>query len=56
MDAVTATTIEQLFTADLAYLQDMYQRINDVEPPTMQCICPDCGRAFEVPINFTQEG
>ena len=56
MDSVTATTIEQLFTADLAYLQDMYQRINDVEPPTMQCICPDCGRAFEVPINFTQEG
>jgi hypothetical protein len=56
MDAVTATTIEQLFTADLAFLQDMYQRINDVEPPVMQCVCPDCGRSFEVPINFTQEG
>ena len=56
MDAVTATTIEQLFTADLAFLQDMYQRINDVEPPVMQCICPDCGRSFEVPLNFTREG
>ena len=56
MESVTATTIEQLFPADLAFLQDMYQRINDVEPPVMQCICPDCGRAFEVPINFTQEG
>ena len=30
LDAVTATTIEKLFTADLAYLQDMYQRINDM--------------------------
>ena len=41
LDAVTATTVEQLFTADLAFLQDMYQRINDVEPPVMQCVCPD---------------
>ncbi len=56
LDAVTATTIEQLFTADLAFLQDMYQRINDVEPPAMQCVCPDCGKTFEVPLNFTQEG
>ena len=56
MDAVTATTIEQLFTADLAFLQDMYQRINDIEPPTMTCVCPDCGRTFEVPLNLTQEG
>ncbi|MBO5621017.1 MAG: phage tail assembly protein [Butyrivibrio sp.] len=56
LDAVTATTIEQLFTADLAFLQDMYQKINDIEPPVMQCVCPDCGKIFEVPINFTQEG
>ena len=56
LDAVTATTVEQLFTADLAFLQDMYQRINDIEPPMMQCVCPDCGRTFEVPLNFTQEG
>ena len=56
LDAITATTIEQLFTADLAFLQDMYQRINDVEPPSMTCVCPDCGRTFEVPLNFTQEG
>ena len=56
LDAVTATTIEQLFTADLAFLQDMYQKINDIEPPVMQCVCPGCGRTFEVPINFTQEG
>ena len=56
LDAVTATTIEQLFTADLSYLQDMYQRINDIEHPLMQRVCPDCGKTFEVPLNFTQEG
>jgi hypothetical protein len=56
LEAVTATTIEQLFTADLAYLQDIYQRVNDVVPPTMQCVCPDCGKTFDVPLNFTQEG
>ena len=56
IESITATTIEQFFTADLAFLQDMYQRINDVEPPMMQCVCPDCGKIFEVPINFTREG
>ena len=56
VDAITATLIEKLFTADLAYLQDMYQKINDIEPPTMTAVCPDCGRAFEVPLNFTGEG
>lgn len=54
--AITATTIEKLFTADLAFLQDMYQRINDIEVPKMTVVCPDCGKTFEVPVNFTQEG
>ena len=56
VDAITATLVEKLFTADLAYLQDMYQRINDIEPPIMNVVCPDCGKTFEVPLNFTQEG
>ena len=54
--AINATLIEKLFTADLAFLQDMYQRINDAEPPKMQAVCPDCGKIFEVPVNFTGEG
>ncbi|MBQ9504127.1 MAG: phage tail assembly protein [Lachnospiraceae bacterium] len=56
VSAITATLIEKLFTADLAYLQDMYQKINDIEPPTMTVVCPDCGKTFEVPLNFTGEG
>ena len=56
VEMVSATLIEKLFTADLAFLQDMYQRINDIEPPTMEVVCPDCGKRFRVPLNFTQEG
>lgn len=56
LEVITPTHIERLFTADLAFLQDMYQRINDVEPPKMQIVCPECGHMHEVFINFTQEG
>ena len=56
VQGISATVIEKLFTADLAYLQDMYQRINDIEPPTMHFICPDCGKEHDIPLNFTQEG
>ncbi len=53
---IVPSVVERFFTADLAFLQDMYQRINNVEPPTMQAVCPDCGKVFEVPVNFTREG
>ena len=53
---IGANIIEKLFTADLAFLQDMYQRINDIEPPTMEVVCPECGEVFQVPLNFTEEG
>jgi hypothetical protein len=56
VEVITPTTVERFFTADLAFLQDMYQRINNVESPTMQVVCPDCGKVHEVSINFTREG
>ena len=37
---------------DLAYLQDMYQRINMSEMPHYQITCPHCGQQFEVPLDF----
>lgn len=55
MEMVTPTLIERLFTADLAFLQDMYQRINNVDVPEMPVSCPDCGKVFKVPLNFTTE-
>ena len=44
--------IEKLFSADLAYLQNMYQTINSLEDLTETCVCPECGKKFEKPINF----
>ena len=56
LSTIVPNIIERLFTADLAFLQDMYQRINDVEPPTMKVVCPHCGEVIETPVNFTMEG
>jgi hypothetical protein len=56
VEAILPSVIERMFTADLAFLQDMYQRINNIETPTMTAVCPDCGKNFSVPINFTREG
>jgi phage FluMu protein gp41 len=45
---VTPKTIEGLFSSDLAYLQDFYQRINETESSLVKTSCPKCEHAFEV--------
>ena len=49
---INTNVIENLFTMDLAYLQDMYQRINMSEMPKYQVTCPHCAQNFEVPLDF----
>ena len=44
-------TIEGLFASDLAYLQDLYNRINGDASATLKAICPKCEHAFEVEVN-----
>lgn len=56
MPAVDTRVIENLFTMDLAYLQDLYQRINTMEFPVYKTICPHCGKEIDVPINFMEAG
>ena len=56
VEIISTPLLEQLYTADLTYLQDMYQRINDIEPPMMETVCPDCGKVYRVPLNFTTGG
>lgn len=48
LDEVTPHVVENLFVSDLAYLQDMYERINEREADTVDAICPECGEGFEV--------
>src|SRR5438105_3677455 len=47
---VSTNTIEKLFTADLAYLQDFYRQINSggKSPTTIEVTCPNCKTQFQV--------
>ena len=49
-------TIEKLFTSDLAFLQDFYQRINQMDVPAYKATCPECGHEFDTPVNFLLAG
>ena len=50
--AIDTKTIEKLFTSDLAYLQDLYQRINQMDTPSYNSVCPKCGHEYETAIDF----
>lgn len=52
LPAIDTRIIEKLFTMDLAYLQDLYQRINTEDVPVYHGVCPHCGEEMEVPLNF----
>ncbi len=45
---VNTTTIENLFAADLAYLQELYRRLNEQGTAEIPVTCPECGADFEV--------
>jgi hypothetical protein len=45
---VTPRVIENLFAADLAYLQAFYRRINEEGTTTLSVTCPECQTEFEV--------
>jgi len=48
LEQITPKVIEGLFAADLAYLQDMYQRINEQGHTRLLVACPHCQGEFEV--------
>ena len=52
LPAINTKVIENLFTVDIAYLQDLYQRINMLDVPAYQVTCPKCGQAFDLPLDF----
>jgi hypothetical protein len=47
-DQINPGVIENLFSADLAYLQDFYRRINETGTSAIAIKCPECGNEFEV--------
>ncbi|MCG9968452.1 phage tail assembly protein [Pelotomaculum terephthalicicum JT] len=55
LKAIDTKVIEKLFTADFAYLQDFYQRVNESESARFKTVCPKCQHEFEAEINFSGE-
>jgi len=45
---VNTSTIEKLYTADLAYLQDFYREINSEAEVQHTIRCPNCQHEFEL--------
>lgn len=50
LPSVTTKTIEGLYAADLAYLQDLYRRINEEGANVIRATCPSCGHTFETEV------
>ena len=48
---VNPGVVEDFFTADLAYLQDFYRRINEEGSKSMSVVCPECQAEFEVDLS-----
>ncbi|MDD2420959.1 MAG: phage tail assembly protein [Heliobacteriaceae bacterium] len=55
LNSINTKTIEGLFTIDMAFLQDLYQRINMSDVPSYKVQCPKCEHTFEVPLDFLRE-
>lgn len=56
LEVVTVDMIESMYTADVNFLQNMYQTINQEENAYIHVQCPHCREEFDEPLNFTREG
>jgi hypothetical protein len=52
LNSVNTKIVEGLYTIDMSYLQDLYQRINLSDVPGYSVTCPKCENDFEVPLDF----
>ena len=50
LSEVTTGVIENLFSADFAYLQNFYTQINENGTSKIPASCPECNHEFEVDI------
>ncbi|MFC7388221.1 hypothetical protein [Sphaerisporangium rhizosphaerae] len=47
LPVVTPKVVENLFAADLAYLQEFYNQVNLTGDPRIRVSCPSCAHDFE---------
>ena len=50
LEEVTPHVVENLFVTDLAYLQELYARVNEYGADVVEAVCPECGESFEAPV------
>lgn len=55
LSAPTPIQLEQLFSVDLAYLQEFYNRVNYRGEPHIPVQCPQCQTHFEVELELSGE-
>ncbi|CAG1003637.1 hypothetical protein MYXO_03222 [Myxococcaceae bacterium] len=55
VEYINPKLIESLFAGDLAYLQDLYQRVNQQGHNRLAVTCPHCEGGFEVEVNSPGE-
>lgn len=55
LNSIDTSVIENLFTADLGYLQELYNRINQYADATIKMSCPHCSNDIEVDMDFLGE-
>ena len=46
VEQVNTKVIEDLYATDLAYLQQLYNRVNSLEDAAPQTVCPSCSNKF----------
>jgi len=51
LEYINPKVVENLFAADLAYLQDLYRRINENGHNRLAVACPHCEGEFEVELD-----
>ena len=56
IDDVHAGIIENLFASDLAFLQDLYRRINQEGHTRAEVTCPNCEHKFAVDVAGGRRG
>ena len=54
LPAVDTHVIENLYTMDLTYLQELYQTVNTMDTPVFKGVCPHCSQSVEIPVNFME--
>ena len=48
LEQINPKVIEGLYAADLAFLQDLYRRVNENGHDRVHAVCPHCERPFEL--------